>query len=322
MLSRVANSLYWMSRYIERAENVARSMEVNSHMILDVPGEEQAQWRPLVTITGDDEAFSAKYDNSSQANVIQFLAFDRDNSNSIISCLSAARENARIIRPTIPTEMWECINALFLYVTRQAVDHDVLHSPHEFCQHVKRASQSFQGVMEVTMTHGEGWHFCRLGRSLERADQTTRLLDVKYFILLPTVDHVGLSVDDIQWAAVLRSASAFEMYRQKYGEILPDRVVEFLLLDRYFPRAVLFSLNCAEESLRHITGSLYGTFHSRAEQRLGQLRSELAYTRVDEIIATGLHQFLDNFQSRLNVVGGAIYDSFFSSHPEDWARAS
>ena len=315
MLSRVANSMYWMSRYIERAENVARSMEVNSHMVLDVPGEEQAQWGPLVTITGNDSLFRSNYETASQENVIQFLAFDRNNPSSIISCLSAARENARIIRPSIPTELWECINRLYLYVTRTAINDRVFESPHEFCQHVKFTCQSFLGIMDLTMTHGEGWHFCQLGRSLERADQTTRLLDVKYFILLPTVDHVGLSVDDIQWAAVLRSASAFEMYRQKYGVILPIRIVEFLILDRQFPRAVLYCLDRAEESLHRIAGSEPGSFTSLPEQRLGQVRSDLLYMRVEDIIARGLHEFLDNFQLRLNGIGEAVFSTFFSLYP-------
>ncbi len=165
------------------------------------------------------------------------------------------------------------------------------------------------------MTHGEAWHFSRLGRMLERADKSTRLLDVKYFILLPSVDHVGLSVDDIQWGAILRSASAFEMYRQKYGVILPDRIAEFLLLDREFPRAVLHGLNRAEESLRAITGSREGTFQNVPEQLLGQLRSDLSYARIDEIIAAGLHEFLDRCQWRMNGIGDAVYDAFFSLHP-------
>ncbi len=315
MLSRVANSMYWMSRYIERAENIARSMEVNSHMVLDMPGEELKEWGPLVTIMGDHKVFLERYENASQENVIQFLAFDRSNPNSIISAVSAARENARIIRPSIPTELWECINALYLYVTRKAVSQQVFASPHEFCQVVKSSSHTFLGIMEATMTHGEAWHFFRLGRTLERADQTTRLLDVKYFILLPTVDYVGTPIDDIQWAAVLRSASAFEMYRQHYGVIQPDQVVEFLLLDRDFPRAVLYCLNRAEESLRAISGTHEGMFHSLPEQRLGQLRSEFMYMRVEEIISAGLHEFLDNTQYRLNVVGQAIFDRFFSLHP-------
>lgn len=315
MLSRVANCIYWMSRYIERAENVARSMDVNTHMTLDMEGEEQTQWAPLITITGDDTLFYARYEHATQENVIRFLAFDRENPNSILSCLNAARENARVIRSNITSEMWEQINKIYLYVNRCAAKADVLESPYEFYSAVKQGSHLFSGIMDTTMTHNEGWHFCRLGRSLERADATTRLLDVKYFILLPTVDYVGLSVDDIQWAAVLRSASAFEMYRQQYGVLTPDKIVEFLVLDRQFPRAVLHCLNRADESLRLILGAQEGTFHSLPEQRLGQLRSDLTYLRVEEIIARGLHEFLDTTQGRLNEIGNAVFERFFALKP-------
>ncbi len=316
MLSRVANSIYWIGRYIERAENVARSIEVNLHMTLDMYGEENTQWRPLVTIMGDNTVFDSGYDNASQENVIRFLAFERQNPNSILSCLNAARENARTIRSTITTEMWEQINRMYLYVNRAAHDPEVLESPHEFYTRMKLGSLLFQGLTEAAMTHGEAWHFSRLGRAIERADKTTRLLDVKYFALLPSVDHVGMSVDDIQWAAVLRSASALEMYRQKYGEINPNYIAEFLLLDRQFPRAVLHCLNLAEGSLRSITGSREGMFQNIPEQRLGQLRSDLMYAGIDEIIADGLHEYLDSCQLRLNGIGDAIYETFFALRPK------
>ncbi len=312
MLSRVANCIYWIGRYMERAENVARAIEVNSHMTLDQPGEEQTQWRPLLTIMGDEASFDARGSVASQEQVIQFLAFDRDNPNSVLSCLSAARENARAIRPTITSEMWEQINRMYLYARQAAADSTVLSAPHEFYTRMKSGSLLYQGLAEATMTHGEAWHFLRMGRTLERADKTTRLLDVKYFILLPSPDHVGLSVDDIQWGALLRSASAFEMYRQKYGIILPNNVVEFLLLDRQFPRAVLSCLTRAESSLRAITGTPEGSFRTAPGQRLGQLRSELAYARVDEILANGLHEYLDRCQCRLNEIGDSIQQTFFT----------
>ncbi len=312
MLSRVAESLYWMNRYIERAENVVRAIEVNSHMTLDMLGETNAQWLPLVMISGAESDFRARGLDASAHQVIEFLAFDESNPNSILSCLHAARENARSIRPTITTEMWEQINRMYLYVTTAARNKDIFATPHEFYSRLKLGSHLFAGIMEATMTHSEGWHFGRFGRMIERADQTTRLLDVKYFVLLPDVEHVGLSVDDIQWTAVLHSASALEMYRQKYGEILPDRIVQFLLLDLEFPRTVLHCLNRADASLRTITGSREGTFQCVPEQRLGQLRSDLAYARVEEIITAGLHDFLDNTQIRINVLGEAIHQTFFS----------
>ncbi|HWU36805.1 MAG TPA: alpha-E domain-containing protein, partial [Candidatus Acidoferrum sp.] len=179
----------------------------------------------------------------------------------------------------------------------------------------KMASHLFTGLAETTMSHGEAWHFSRLGRLLERADKTTRLLDVKYFILLPRVTDVGTPFDDIQWSAVLRSASAFEMYRKRHGRIAPERVADFLLLDREFPRAVHYCLIKAEESLHAISGTPVGTFCNPAEQRLGQLRSELGYARVADVLAVGLHQFLDSLQIKLNLVGDAIFETFFALRP-------
>jgi uncharacterized alpha-E superfamily protein len=169
------------------------------------------------------------------------------------------------------------------------------------------------------MTHGEAWHFCQLGRMLERADKTSRILDVKYFILLPKVSDVGTPFDDIQWLALLRSASALEMYRQRHGRISPPNVVNFLVLDREFPRAVLHCLTRANESLHSISGTVTGSYSNIAERRLGQLRAELAYTQADDVISGGLHEFVDSLQSRLNLIGDAIHDSFFAMRPLEMA---
>ena len=177
------------------------------------------------------------------------------------------------------------------------------------------ASHRFVGITDVTMSHNEGWHFGRLGCLLERADKTSRILDVKYYLLLPNVHDVGTPVDDIQWSAVLRSASAFEMYRKRFGLLRPDRVADFLMLDREFPRAMHYCLVQAEESLHAISGSPPGTFQNAAEQRLGRLRSELDYAHIDEIITRGLHEFLDAFQAKLNDVGTAIYETFVALLP-------
>jgi uncharacterized alpha-E superfamily protein len=162
------------------------------------------------------------------------------------------------------------------------------------------------------MTHGEAWHFSRLGRLLERADKTSRILDVKYYMLLRSAADVGTPFDDIQWAAVLRSASAFEMYRKRHGRLTPRGVVEFLLMDREFPRAIHFCLLAARDSLHAISGTPLGTFRHPPEKLLGQLCSDLAYTAVDEIIAQGLHEYLDEFQTRLNRLGAGILDTFFA----------
>ena len=309
MLSRVASSIYWMARYIERAENVARVIDVNLMMLLDLPGGHN-QWEPLVNVTGDHERFVARYGQDTQENVMQFLTFDTENPNSILSCLRAARENARTIREVISSEMWEQVNTFHLKV-EEAARRKVLETPSDFYASVKLASHLFNGVTNATMSHGEAWNFCRMGRMLERADQTTRLVDMKYFILLPTVHDVGTAYDDIQWAAVLRSASGFEMYRKRYGRIDPQQIIEFLLLDAQFPRAVHYCLVQADESLHAIAGSPTGAFTNLAEQRLGNLRSHFAFSRVDEVIVSGMHEYLDAMQAKLNVVGDAIRATFF-----------
>src|SRR5215212_6718491 len=215
MLSRVADSIYWMSRYVERAENVARFVEVNLQLMLDSTCGQDQQWAPLVATTGDEAAFRKRYKEATQDNVIQFLAFDPENPNSILSCLRAARENARTVREIISSEMWLQLNKFYLMVNDAAATGQGRNSPHEFFSEVKLASQLFTGITDGTMSHGEAWHFSRLARKLERADKTSRILDVKYFILLRSVADVGTPLDDTQWAAVLRSASAFEMYRKR-----------------------------------------------------------------------------------------------------------
>jgi uncharacterized alpha-E superfamily protein len=312
MLSRVADSIYWLSRYVERAENVARFIEVNLQLMLDSPSGEDQQWEALVNTTGDHAAFGKRYGKATQQNVIHFLTFDAENPNAIVSCIRAARENARTIREIISSEMWLQLNTFYLMVTEAAADASAQANPHQFFGEVKNANHLFNGIAEATMTHGEPWHFFHMGRMLERADKTSRILDVKYFMLLRSVQDVGSPFDDIQWAAVLRSASAFEMYRKRLGRISPRGVAEFLLLDREFPRAVHFCLLAARDSLYAISGTPPGTFRYHCEKLLGQLCSELSFTSVDEVITSGLHEYLDNLQTRMNQVAAGIFETFFA----------
>lgn len=312
MLSRVADSVYWMSRYVERAENVARFIDVNFQLMLDEAGGEDRQWEPLVNTSGDHEDFKKRYGAVSQENVIHFLTFDTANPNSILSCLRKARENARTVREIISSEMWLQINRSFLRVKSAAEASNWLDSANEFFTEVKEASHLFTGITDATMAHNEAWHFCRLGRMLERADKTSRMLDVKYYILLRSTEDVGSAFDDIQWAAVLRSASAFEMYRKRHGRISPQGVVEFLILDREFPRAIQFCLVAARDSLHAISGTPLGTFRYPPERLLGQLCSDLSYASLEEIISQGLHEYLDDLQTKVNAVGAGIYETFFA----------
>jgi uncharacterized alpha-E superfamily protein len=314
LLSRVAESVYWMGRYIERAENVARFIDVNQNLMLDLPRGFGEQWQPIVDTTGDRAAFLEKYDEATQSNVVQFLAFDLRNPNSIYSCVLAARENARSVRETISSEMWEQLNSLYLLIAGEGRKPEDERMP-EFCRQVRMACHLFQGVQHSTMSHNEAWHFIRLGTSLERADKTTRILDVKYFILLPSVTDVGTPYDDIQWGAVLKSVSGFEMYRKCFGRILPERVVEFLLLDHDFPRAVRYCIGSADNSLRAITRSRAGSFSCASEQRLGLLRSELDYAQVEPILSSGLHEFFDALQAKMNTIDECIRGNFFAQQP-------
>ena len=318
MLSRVANSIYWLNRYIERAENVARFIDANYHMTLDIPDSASDQWQPLINTTGDHELFAKLYGEATRENAIEFLVFDRNNPNSIYSCVRAARENARSVREYISSEMWEQINTFYLMINTAAKDVS-MDLPHQFFVDIMSASHAFIGITDSTMNHGEGWHFGRMGRMLERADKTSRILDVKYFILLPSVDYIGSSYDNLLWGALLRSASAFEMYRKRHGRIEPKKIVEFLLLDAHFPRAVHYCVMTAMISMNNITGSQRGTFANKAEQNLGRLLSEFNFAALDDIFAYGLHEYLDNTQTQLNDIGAMIHKVFFSPQLSDAA---
>jgi len=311
MLSRVAESVYWMSRYIERAENVSRMVGVNLKLEIDLSGLAEEQWDPMVKVTGDDTIFLDRYDAATRANVIEFLTFDTRNPNSVLSCVASARENARTVREIISSEMWEEVNSFYLSLTEPGARDRALHEASEFFLLVQRASHLIEGTKNETMEHGEAWHFSRLGRSVERAGQTTRILDVKYFLLLPSAADVGKPVDDLQWSALLRSTSGFEAYRRLYGQVASEAVVQFLLLDRAFPRSAHHCVRAAQASLHAVTETPVGHYRNDAEKRLGRLVAELDYTDVGEVIGRGLHEFIDELQDRLNQVGDAITSTFF-----------
>jgi uncharacterized alpha-E superfamily protein len=207
--------------------------------------------------------------------------------------------------------MWQQINSLYLLITGES-RRTVPNVLPEFCRRVRVNCHLFHGISEVTMSHNEAWHFLRLGIKLERADKATRILDVKYFMLLPSVSDVGTPYDDVQWSAVLKSVSGFEMYRKRHGRIAPERIVEFLLLDAEFPRAVRSCIQLADQSLHIITGSPPGTFSCDAERRMGLLRSELDYAHVEAILAAGLHEFFDALQAKMNTIDECIRSDFFA----------
>ena len=315
MLSRVADSIYWMSRYIERAENIARFIDVNLHLVLDLPVAVKQQWEPLVNITGDHNIFTDRYGLANRDTVIGFLVFDPMYTNSILSCLRSARELARSVREVISSEMWESVNDFYYFVISEMSRRMAAEDTHSFFAEVKLHSQKFSGVSEGTFSHGEGWHFLRLGSLIERAEKTSRMLDMKYFILLPNADYVGSAYDNIQWAAVLKSASALEMYRKRFHGILPKQVCDFLIFDRDFPRSIRYCVIKAQEALHRIASASSGSFLNQAERQLGRLRAELDYADIDEVFALGFHQYLDSIQAKMNNVDDAIFKTYFELHP-------
>jgi uncharacterized alpha-E superfamily protein len=312
MLCRVADSLYWMSRYLERAENQARFIDVTLNIALGYRGREEDLWSSMLHAGGDVENFQEHYSDTTRENVLRHVLFDRKNLNSVFNCLAAARENARAIRENLTTPLWESINRFYLRV-RQAESQsaEVLRNPHSFLERIKRSAHQTSGVAAASSPRGEGWNFSNIGSLLERADKTSRILDVKYFILLPNPTHFGSQFDVVQWAALLESTSALQTYRRTYGRIQPANVVEFLILNSSFPRSLRFCVREAESCLRAISGTPAHTFSNPAEQLLGQMSSQLNYARASDIIANGLHQFVDDFQSRLNSVGNAVSETFF-----------
>jgi uncharacterized alpha-E superfamily protein len=314
MLSRVANSIYWMCRYIERAENVARFISVNLNLLLDMPAEGGKQWEPLVAITGDQKFFEEKYQEYSKEAVIDFLTFDRRYFNSIVRCLALARENARSIREIISSEMWEHLNNFYLEMADSRHHAMAFKDPHKFFKIIQMRSHLFTGLLDATMSHNEAWHFARLGMMLERADKTSRILDVKYFMLLPQVDMVNTPVDNIQWTAVLKSASAFEMFRKEHHLITPRLVAGFLILDKNFPRSIRYCVNNAQASLHRImSGSTSGSGGGNpAEKLLGRLAADLEYTDIEDVVKEGMHQYLDSLQTRINQIDGAVGTTFFN----------
>ena len=312
MLSRVAASIYWLSRYIERAENVARVVGVNNQLVLDLPGQDAAQWDPMVKVTGDAADFQARYGGPTRANVIDFLTFDGLNPNSIVACVTTARENARSVREILSSEMWEEINRFYLFLRQPGARERALWDAHAFFREVRRSSHMIEGTKNETMEHGEAWHFSQMGRHIERADQTTRILDLKYFLLLPSSADVGKPIDDLQWGALLRSASALEAYRRTHGRVAALTVASFLLLDREFPRSVQHCAARAQASLHAVTGTPVRRFANVAERELGRLVADLDYTDIADVVSAGLHDFVDTLQEKLNHVGNEITRTFFA----------
>ena len=320
MLSRVADSLYWMSRYAERAENIARILDVNLQLMLDLPKldpeEQKTLWEPVLRSTGDHEDFYEHYKATSSENVIDFLTLNSKNSNSILNCITTARENARHVREQISLEMWEEINRTYLWMKSQTLKKIQRQGPYEFFRAVKNASHLFQGITDGTMTHGEDWDFIQVGKYLERADMTTRILDANDEIFIKTPAKNTHTGGTLQWSAILRSCSSHDAYRKFYvAQVEPDKVVEFLILNEFFPRSIRFCAGALDEALRRISGCTGEHFTNQAEKLTGRLVAELNYSALEDIKTVGMHQYMDDLQVKLNAIGEAIFQTYLFSPP-------
>lgn len=318
MLSRVANSIYWTNRYMERVENYARFVAVNFNLALDLPPNAEEQWDPLLVATADHSNFYRYYDYPSRENVIYFMTFDKRNPNSIVSCLLAARENARTIRETISREMWESINSLHLRLqhlsqTQTTAPPDKMQ---DFFDDIKNSCLLYHGIVDSTFTRNEAWHFGRLGRFLERADKSSRFLDVKYFTLVQDPENTNYTLELMISSAVLKSVSAYNMFRQTHKALNRSNIASFLILDRHFPRSIVYSLLQAETSLYAIAGCIPSMGAGNiAEKTLSKLRSDIEYSSEEEIFKNSLHHYLDRFQTRNNEVDNAIFETYFGLKP-------
>jgi uncharacterized alpha-E superfamily protein len=310
MLSSTADHLYWMARSIERAENMARMLDVTYRMSLLKHGtvEPFQEWAAMLSISGLHYEFADNYADINTANVIKFMAFDEDNPSSIYCSLQSARENARAVRGSITSEMWETLNATWIEmkgIRERGLASDGIS---EFFEWVKERSHLSRGITYGTMLRDDGFRFIRLGTHLERADNTLRILDVKYHILLPSLQDVGGAADYYQWGALLRSVSAFETYRKVYRDVIsPKRVAELLILREDMPRSLHACLEEADQQIRKLNGP-----RSEELQRMsGRFYSEVKFCTIEDIMTEGLHQYLTRSLTRIHALGDAVNQSYF-----------
>jgi len=311
MLSRIADSLFWLARYMERAEDTARILDVNYHMLLEESRQPyRLRWEPLIVMAGEEQRFKQRYSEADATTVFEFLAFRADNPSSISQCIAKARENARTIRDYISREMWEDINGLYLALNRFGPQ-EVRAGPHRFCNLVKFGSHRFHGVTDATLPRDEGWQFLRVGSFLERAEMTARLVDVQYQNLLVTRTDLG-APDNHQWMAVLKSVGAYEAYhRQYHSPIEPERVADMLILHALHPRSIRFSMTEVQAGLRAVSGTGPGSYANEAERLTGKVLEGLRYDKIEEIFKRGLHAYLHEVLRSCRLIGEDIARTYF-----------
>jgi uncharacterized alpha-E superfamily protein len=313
MLSRTADHLFWMARYTERAENTARMLDVNyqTSLLPQSAAVSKVGWQGMLSISELMPAYQAKHGEVEPQRVVQFMVRDESNPSSIVSCLRAARENARAVRGSLTTEVWETQNQTWLEVNRMLRTGDFERDPGQFFEWVKFRSHLSRGVTVGTMLMDEALYFMRLGTFLERADNTARLVDVKFHAVqsdfFGAASEKDQEYDFYHWSSILRSVSGFEIYRKVYRDVIkPERVADLLILRPDMPRSLHASMN----EVVHNMSMVANDQSAETARRAGKLRAELQYGAIEEILATGLHAFLTQFLDRVNDLGARISRDF------------
>jgi uncharacterized alpha-E superfamily protein len=313
MLARDADSVYWMSRYVERAEHVGRILLISGNLLTDVGHLDEElvdeQWRSILTILqvpGDVPGEGAM-----RGRVAQFMTFDEENPSSLLNCVSRARENARGVRETISQEMWECLNMLYWSLRGDDARARFEESPDDFFRSVMTGSFLFQGLTDQTLAHDQRWMFTQLGKFLERTAVTSRVLSTKYDIL-SAAEPLETPIRNIHWMAVLRTCASIEAFRRQHiGDLDPLRVAAFLIMEGNFPRSIRFSVSHAHEMIGRIRGETNPRSIEPAERILGQLKTQLEYAQVEEIVAVGISAYLQKIQDAVADAARAVQSAYF-----------
>ena len=309
MLSRVAENLYWITRYLERAEDTARLINVHSHLMLDLPRKSRALgWQSLITISGNEAQFNERYRSANETNVVNFLMSDNDSQSSIITALRMARENMRTSRDIIPREAWEEVNNTYLATKKRWTEGVTRRTRYDFLNTIIRQIQQTTGILHGTMSHDVAYNFMRIGCYLERADMTSRIVDVRSANLLQQMQDVDLSpLENIQWMSVLKSLTAYQMYRQHVRlRVQGPDVLNFLLCDEHFPRSYYYCLDSIGYCLQRLPNNRMAIRHLR------KLQQRIKAAQVHELAQHGLHEFIDGLQIGLNTLHDKIHTLYFN----------
>jgi len=310
MLSRVADSLYWMSRYLERAEHTARIVDVHLNIMLDISPDESNgnRWERLLDSLQIKHAHLSTID---AFNAVQLVTLDHTDPNSILSCITSARENARQVRDKISSEMWEQINRLYLLIKNSNMETIWASGRHDFYHGVKEGSHLFEGITDSTLSHEEGWQFIQLGRNLERSSSVASLLDVHFKQFLRVNEYNSEVKEYLEWVGLLKSCTAFEAYCKVHKtELRPDKIAEYLLLDKTFPHSIRFSSDVVRNSLQIISDMTNSQKSERLNKLAGRLSANLGFGQIDEILTDGIHQFLSDIQRNCTLIHTALFTTY------------